>query len=579
MNEEPQNRWSRPLSGKYKWLSWFVLFAFVFFVAVCTHELLTNEQGDIGRLIVHAIIFSAVAALLVLLLIRFIRWLCCWRNFRRFLFGVACILTLIALFYAEEDWRGKRAWDKHCQEWEVKGEKFSIAELAPPPVPDEKNFALAPLLKPALEFTRTTNGVVWRDTNAYNHLQGIRADNVSAGQRNQRLPLGSLEKGTLADLEACQEFYHGNTNYPQPATTGTAAADILIALGKFDADIAGLREASAKRPEARFPIAYDHEPAFEILLPHLTQMKGLCQLLQVRATAELAAGQSGEAFSELKLGFRLSDAIRDEPILIDHLVRIATLGINLQTVREGLARHAWSDVQLAELEKYLASVNLLAEYQHAMRGERAFGTSALNYIRRQGLRFNAHEWFTDSLSGEGFVSWMPSGWFYQNMLTMSQMHQVFTLPAVDEKAHRVLPEYVERLAAATEALGGESYRPYKFFAAMFFPALSKAIMKSARMQTYVDAAQVACALERYRLANDKYPDTLAALEPTFLEKVPNDVMDGKPVRYRITTEDGYLLYSVGWNQTDDGGELAWKTDKERSVDAAKGDWVWTGPVK
>jgi len=32
----------------------------------------------------------------------FIRWLCCWRNFKQFLFGLACFITLIALFYAEK---------------------------------------------------------------------------------------------------------------------------------------------------------------------------------------------------------------------------------------------------------------------------------------------------------------------------------------------------------------------------------------------------------------------------------------------------------------------------------------------
>jgi len=36
-----------------------------------------------------------------------------------------------------------------------------------------------------------------------------------------------------------------------------------------------------------------------------------------------------------------------------------------------------------------------------------------------------------------------------------------------------------------------------------------------------------------------------------------------------------LLYSVGWNQTDDGGQLAWaRQTKQDSVDSTRGDWVW-----
>ena len=36
------------------------------------------------------------------------------------------------------------------------------------------------------------------------------------------------------------------------------------------------------------------------------------------------------------------------------------------------------------------------------------------------------------------------------------------------------------------------------------------------------------ALERYRLANGAWPDSLAALVPKYLETVPTDPFDGKP---------------------------------------------------
>jgi hypothetical protein len=577
MNEESKSVWKRPLKGPLGFLAWCLLVAGAAFAGLFAVGLLENPQS-LAEWSEFALVASVAAALAIVGGVRSIRWLCCWRNLRRFLFGGAFVITLIALFYAEEDWRGKRAWDKHRREWEAKGEKFGIPALAPPLVPDKMNFALAPLLRPALEFTRTTNRVVWSDTNAYAHLLGFSAAMWAKGEGRKKLEFGSLEKGTLADLEGWREFYHGNTNYPQTASSGTAASEILVALGKFDADIAGLREAAAERPEARFPIEYDYEPASEILLPHLSSVKVLCQLLQVRATAELERDQNEAAFADLELAFRLSDAIRDEPILIDHLVRIATVGINLQTIREGLARHAWSDAQLTELDKYLASVNLLAEYKHAMRGERAFLIASLDYIRRQGFRPNANEWFGDDSLPSPVLALAPSGWFYQNMLTISQMHEDFTFPAVNENSHRVLPDYLKRLDDATAALRTGRYRPYKMFATVFFPALSKAILKSARMQTYVDEARVACALERYRMVNGNHPESLAVLQPGFLDKVPNDVMDGKPLRYR-TTEGGYLLYSVGWNQTDEGGELAWMTDKERTLDDTKGDWAWTHPEK
>jgi hypothetical protein len=121
--------------------------------------------------------------------------------------------------------------------------------------------------------------------------------------------------------------------------------------------------------------------------------------------------------------------------------------------------------------------------------------------------------------------------------------------------------------------------PYTIFAKRLLPALGNTVRKTARMQTYVDAAVVACALERDRLANGKLPDTLAALTPRFLEAIPTDVVDGKPLRYRPEADGGYVLYSVGWNGKDDGGELAWKGGKTTSVDVEQGDWVWRMPAR
>jgi hypothetical protein len=39
----------------------------------------------------------------------------------------------------------------------------------------------------------------------------------------------------------------------------------------------------------------------------------------------------------------------------------------------------------------------------------------------------------------------------------------------------------------------------------------------------------------------------------------------------------YLLYSVGWNQTDEGGKVVYKTDSPKQIDYDQGDWVWPTP--
>ena len=63
---------------------------------------------------------------------------------RRSLFVVACLVTLVALTYTVENWRGRRAWEKCRRDIEARGEVLDWHRLIPPPVPDEQNIFKAP---------------------------------------------------------------------------------------------------------------------------------------------------------------------------------------------------------------------------------------------------------------------------------------------------------------------------------------------------------------------------------------------------------------------------------------------------
>jgi hypothetical protein len=103
------------------------------------------------------------------------------------------------------------------------------------------------------------------------------------------------------------------------------------------------------------------------------------------------------------------------------------------------------------------------------------------------------------------------------------------------------------------------------------------VEKTAAGQSYVNLARTAIALERYRLAHGEYPESLDALAPQFMEKVPHDIIAGQSLHYRRTNDGQFVLYSVGWNETDDGGVVG--LTKGGAVDINKGDWVWRNPAK
>jgi hypothetical protein len=68
--------------------------------------------------------------------------------------------------------------------------------------------------------------------------------------------------------------------------------------------------------------------------------------------------------------------------------------------------------------------------------------------------------------------------------------------------------------------------------------------------TRVDLLRMAVALERYRLANEKYPESLDALVPQFLEEVPLEPFTGrKSFVYKVApdAETAALLHSSEWD--------------------------------
>jgi hypothetical protein len=80
-------------------------------------------------------------------------------------------------------------------------------------------------------------------------------------------------------------------------------------------------------------------------------------------------------------------------------------------------------------------------------------------------------------------------------------------------------------------------------------------------------------LERYHLAHGVYPESLDALG-ALGDGLPHDPMNGEPYHYQLRPDGTFLLYSVGWNQTDDGGKVAYKKDAPNQADYRQGDWVW-----
>jgi hypothetical protein len=170
----------------------------------------------------------------------------------------------------------------------------------------------------------------------------------------------------------------------------------------------------------------------------------------------------------------------------------------------------------------------------------------------------------------------PAGWFYQNQYRCARVLEDYYIPMVDVNQGTFSPDLARRGEASVRAESKTS-SPFNRFERLLLPWLSPGASKFAYGQASVNLARTAIALERYRLARGAFPESLDAVAPQFIAKVPHDVIGGKPLTYRREADGSFVLYSVGWNEKDDGGETAFKTDG--SVDFENGDWIWRSAAK
>jgi hypothetical protein len=499
-----------------------------------------------------------------------------------FVVGVVAIVTLIGLYFAEEGWRGKRAWESYRRDAEARGVELDFNKFIPPPVPDEQNFAMTPFLAPLFNYNprRLEPGQnLYSDTNGFEHATKFASDlKINPPSENPRsavLP-GHFPDWTAVAREVSPKSFADGKN----PSTGETAQIVLDYLAQFQPVLDEIRTAST-RPSVRFNINYTNEDPAAILLPHLAVMKRLSTLFEYQASAQLMAasansvGHVENADENVHTIFYLSDVLGEEPFIISSLVRGAMIKIGLMPIWEGLARGQWSDTQLRGFQTELQKINFAKEARHCLNGERAaFGVTLFDFMRNHRADIGN---VIDPAPVQGNTwGFMPSGWLYLEQLSYHRQQEKFLLPGLNVDTGRIYPEVIRKNFAEFDKRPGlgSALLHHDLLVRMLLPSLQKYYQKVGLIETELNEALIACALERYRLANGKLPETLDQLAPKFIERVPLDVCNGEPYIYRPGSGRDFTLYSVGWNLTDDGGKTVLFPGSTAGANVAEGDWAW-----
>lgn len=91
---------------------------------------------------------------------------------------------------------------------------------------------------------------------------------------------------------------------------------------------------------------------------------------------------------------------------------------------------------------------------------------------------------------------------------------------------------------------------------------------TARAHQQRDGVRAAVAILRFQRREGRWPTSLEELVPRDLSELPRDIVDNQPLRYRVYS-DGPVLYSIGFDRVDNGGEPERRDD---GVPEANPEW-------
>jgi len=306
-----------------------------------------------------------------------------------------------------------------------------------------------------------------------------------------------------------------------------------------------------------------------VLLPNLSVFRNLARSLRWRAWLRAEQGRFEDSFADMKSCYRLGQHIRGDKTFIEQLVGIAIEALSVRTVREIVGGYEIDSTVLTDFQRDFEQIIADENFAISLKAERL---SMYDEIQRC---------FTSDRFGKGHlyiprfrkISDMASNYeeagvepfildlVYSVPFLFGHPNKEETLKSVNE-----LYDYYKQLSLKTaaqihadnEAIDDKLNKisSDNILIGILTPAVRRIIEIGNRLPTDVGAALTIIAILRYNGDISRYPQDLNQLVTAgYLRQLPIDSFSDKPLVYR-KTDDDFILYSVGPNFTDEGGEYS-----------------------
>lgn len=483
---------------------------------------------------------------------------------RKILCAIVVLLGVAVLIPYLHHRRLRAAVNRYVAELKAKGELLELTQAVPPPVLREQNSAA--IFQQAVSSLNTNKDVL--ESNPPPAMRMVAPGKAMIGWAQPKIQ----------------------------NTEGTNSwEDIEAALASEAGVLQSLRQI-IDRPAFDFQLNY--EKGFTLLLPHLAPMKKCAKRLSAAAISDLHREDTASAATNVLAMLALVKSSRDEPIIISQLVRIAIAHLAWSANWELLQSRKATEAQLAELQRGWSDLEFIRAQENAFLFERATSQMTIAGSRKVTtpyrdlgiLTTNASPWLVTKIWAKEYV-WR-FWWSYSDELRSLKIFQAIIDASRTVKTNHsflaALKQKQSDLAnlrfSKTNDNGGHvidvdvSEMDFHWIFSEGALACEHSLKKFMFAEVAKQIAITAIALKRYQLRHGSYPSNLTELIPEFMSEIPRDPADGEPLRYRPVADGTFLLYSIGEDGKDDGGDPnPPDASKSRAWQFGR-DWVWPQPA-
>jgi hypothetical protein len=341
-----------------------------------------------------------------------------------------------------------------------------------------------------------------------------------------------------------------------PTQSASSPAQPLADSLDVNDDVLALLQQASNSPRCRFPI--DLRTLSIMPYSHLGNLIHSAHLLETDAANHAACADAQPAVTSVQSLFALSHSLAGEPLVRSHLARLECQQIAVNSLQNLLTGATLTDQQLSSLGDALIKADDQRGLSRAFIGQRCIGIYGFD-VMQDTMDLTALPVARSYPLGQRFlinlgVFFSSPGYLYDlcGLLRWDELNYLRFMDRCIVTAQTAFPDRVDAAQSLRRALDQETETTWHTLSHGWLRGLNppRVILKDAALAARLREARVAIDVERYRIAHNDLPHTLADLESSGIDTIPADPFNGHPLRYtRLPT--GYIIHSVCQNATTD----------------------------